>query len=80
MDAWGHAITPMLRRLEKVQAPKEVVKLAQLLDVYYIPTRYPNGLAEGIPADYFNSEKASEALNAADEIIRFCEAHLPETR
>jgi len=77
IDAWGHAITPMLRRLDKIPVPENIIRNGQLLDVYYIPTRYPNGLAEGIPADYFNEEKAREGLDAARDILRFCQDHLP---
>jgi HEPN domain-containing protein len=74
---WGHAITPMLRRLEDLSIPAEMIYQAQLLDGYYIPTRYPNGFAEGKPADYFNATKAKEALDAAGSLIRFCKDHLP---
>ena len=77
IDAWGHAITPMLRRLDKIPVPENIIRNGQLLDVYYIPTCYPNGLAEGIPADYFNEEKAREGLDAARDILWFCQDHLP---
>ncbi len=73
---WGHAITPMLSRLEGLAVPEPIVSDAQLLDAYYIPTRYPNGFPEGKPADYFNSKKATEAVSAAAEIIRFCQDNL----
>lgn len=73
---WGHAITPMLDRLEGVTVPESLVLNAQLLDAYYIPTRYPNGFPEGKPADYFNKKKAAEAVSAAAEIIRFCQDNL----
>ncbi|MBN1888387.1 MAG: hypothetical protein JW850_10365 [Thermoflexales bacterium] len=43
---------------------------------YYIPTRYPNGFAEGKPADYYNAAMAREAVDAATDIIRFCQVHL----
>lgn len=75
-SAWGHAITPMFLRLEGVQIPDELMSNAQLLDAYYIPTRYPNGFPEGKPSDYFNSRKAREAVDAAADIIRFCHDHL----
>lgn len=75
-EVWGHAITPMLRRLQGVAVPPQLILNAQLLDAFYIPTRYPNGFSEGIPADYYNAEKAQEAIDAADAIIRFCEGHL----
>ena len=76
-SAWGHAITPMLRALEDVSTPSAIIELAQLLDAHYIPTRYPNGFAEGKPADYYNRQKAEEAVDAASGIMRFCEDHLP---
>ncbi len=77
---WGHAITAMLRRLGGLPVPQEVIEWAQLLDAYYIPARYPNGFAEGKPADYFNQKLAREALHAATNIIRFCKDHLLEQR
>jgi HEPN domain-containing protein len=75
-SVWGHAITPMLRHLEEVAVPAAMIERAQLLDAYYIPTRYPNGFAEGKPADYYNERKAGEATSAAAEIVRFCKDHL----
>jgi HEPN domain-containing protein len=76
ISAWGHAITPMLRRLNDVSVPEAMIRYAQLLDAYYIPTRYPNGFAEGKPADYYNESIAREAVNAASELFRFCQDHL----
>lgn len=77
LTVWGHAITPMLRSMDKLAVPERIIQHAQLLDIYYIPTRYPNGLAEGSPADYFNQEKAQEAYEAAKTILQFCQDHLP---
>jgi HEPN domain-containing protein len=79
LEAWGYAITPMLRRLENPQAHEDLVRRAQLLDAYYIPSRYPNGFPEGKPADYYNRDKAEEAVDAARTIIRFCQDHLPQS-
>ncbi|RMF33582.1 MAG: HEPN domain-containing protein [Chloroflexi bacterium] len=74
--AWGHSVTAMLRRLDDLSVPPEIVEQAQLLDTYYIPTRYPNGFSEGKPADYYNQKQAQEAIRAAANILRFCEDHL----
>jgi len=74
--AWGHAITPMLRSQEEIAVSTALVEYAQLLDAHYIPTRYPNGFAEGKPADYYNRAKAEEAVDAATQIIRFCRDHI----
>jgi HEPN domain-containing protein len=73
---WGHAITPMLRRLEELAVPAALIEGAQLLDAHYILARYPNGFTEGKPADYYNERKAQEAVRAADAIVRFCKDHL----
>ncbi len=75
-EAWGHAITPMLRRLQGIPIPENLIPSAQLLDTFYIPTRYPNSFTEGKPADYYNAAKAREAIDAARAIIRFCESIL----
>ncbi|MDZ4158624.1 MAG: HEPN domain-containing protein [Anaerolineaceae bacterium] len=75
-SVWGHAMTPMLRQLANLAVPESIIEFAQLLDAYYIQTRYPNGFASGKPADYYNRPKAEEAIRAATEIIRFCKDHL----
>lgn len=40
-----------------------------LLDGYYIPTRYPNGLPDGIPADVYTEEAARAAVELAGEAV-----------
>lgn len=76
--AWGHSVTAKLRHLTEIPVPDEMIQQAQLLDLFYIPTRYPNGLPEGKPADYFGQRQGQEAIHAATNIIRFCEDHLTE--
>lgn len=77
-SVWGHSVTAMLRRLaEEIEVPADLIARAQLLDTFYIPSRYPNGFPEGKPADYYGHEHAEEAIRAATEIIEFCEGLLP---
>ena len=73
---WGHAITPVLRRLDEVEVHERLIEGAQLLDASTILTRYPNGFTEGKPADYYNLTRAQEAQRAATDLIRFCADHL----
>jgi HEPN domain-containing protein len=40
-----------------------------LLDAHYIPTRYPNGLVESIPARVYTRSAAEEALRLARAAI-----------
>ena len=72
-NLWGHSLTEIIKILkDKVDIPEEILKKAQLLDLYYIPATCPNGFPSGKPADYFNLSKAEEALDATESIIEFC--------
>ncbi|HSR12036.1 MAG TPA: HEPN domain-containing protein, partial [Thermodesulfobacteriota bacterium] len=74
---WGHSVTEILKILsEKVDIPDGLKDKARILDLYYIPARYPNGFPSGKPADYFTELQAREAIDASDHIVRFCESHL----
>jgi HEPN domain-containing protein len=42
-----------------------------ILDGYYIPTRYPNGLPGGIPADVYGQQAAADAVRLATEAVKF---------
>ena len=48
---------------------KESVKRWAILDTYYIPTRYPNGLPDSIPAKVYTEEIAQGAASLAEEIV-----------
>ncbi len=47
-----------------------------LLDGYYIPTRYPNGLPDGIPADVFTAEAAPSAVAMAAAAVDYVRRRL----
>ena len=40
-----------------------------VLDSYYIPTRYPNGLPDDIPANVYNREAATSAVTLVEEVL-----------
>ena len=46
-------------------------KTWNLLDGYYIPTRYPNGIPDGIPADVYTQGAAQQAVELAAEVVEF---------
>jgi HEPN domain-containing protein len=47
-----------------------------ILDSYYIPTRYPNGLSDGIPADVYTRQAAEGAVGLAGEAVELVAARL----
>lgn len=70
----GHSVLGLLRKGGSL--PTEVEEAAAALDKLYIPTRYPNGFAEGAPMDYYDAESAREALAHAERILGFVAHHV----
>ena len=52
---------------------KNIKKRAATLDIYYIPTRYPNGLPGGIPSEAYQKEDSQRALSICNEVIDMVE-------
>jgi HEPN domain-containing protein len=65
----GHSVSQLLRAADGV--PPALLDVARVLDRYYIPTRYPNGFADGAPMDYYDRPTAEEALKHAEAIVDF---------
>ncbi len=71
----GHAVLSLLHGLgEEISEP--LLHAARVLDRYYIEARYPNGLIDGAPMDYFDRQLAEEALDVAQAVVRFCRDRL----
>jgi HEPN domain-containing protein len=73
-EAWGHAVTELLDALRPRCADVDAALLdrARALDKLYIPTRYPNGLASGAPADYYTHAEAERAIADAEAVLDVC--------
>lgn len=66
----GHSVAELLKAAAGVDAVfAGYVGDGSLLDRFYIPTRYPNGLPGGIPADAYSKADAEQALEKAGAII-----------
>lgn len=77
-EGWGHLVARLLDQLsERVSTDEGLGAAAAYLDKLYIPTRYPNGFAEGAPLDYFSAEDSHGAVERAARILEFCRRHLP---
>lgn len=69
-DAFGHSVRELLRAAAaSAPALAQLDDAAMRLDRLYIPTRYPNGLPGGIPADAFSAVDAREAIAHAEAIL-----------
>jgi HEPN domain-containing protein len=66
----GHSLAELLDDLLRDHPTLgDLRDAARQLDQFYIPTRYPNGLPGGVPADSFTRAQATQAVAAAREFI-----------
>jgi HEPN domain-containing protein len=77
-EAWGHVVTELLDALRPQTAgiDEALLDRARALDKLYIPTRYPNGLAGGAPADFYTRPEAQRAIADAEAVLAICRAVL----
>ena len=73
----GHSLVELLDRAAADTASlRRLQDSARQLDQYYSPTRYPNGLPGGIPAEVFADAQAEDAVGRAREFIESAHALL----
>ncbi len=65
-----HSIKELVRECKKIEKGfSEVESYARHLDMFYIPTRYPDGLAgELSPAEFYEMEDAERCISYAELI------------
>ncbi len=66
---YTHSLEELLDMAAEVDPAFRKVFAAKKLDRYYIPTRYPNGLPDGIPADVYTEKAAQDAVALAEEVV-----------
>ncbi len=74
-DPWGHSVRKMIQDLEPVDASlfnsiAHLTGAGTVLDRFYIPTRYPNGLPDITPDEAFTADDAGLCIEYADGIVR----------
>ena len=73
-ELFTHSVKDLIDIAVSYDDDFENVKPAKNLDRYYIPTRYPNGLAGNVPAEFFDSPQESEdAQKLANSVIELVE-------
>ena len=66
----GHSTLTLAKKCAEYKSEfQEVYDACIELDVFYIPTRYPNGLPDGVPYEYYHSTHADRAKTAYDKIL-----------
>lgn len=74
---WGHSAADLSEAAASLDPSlKEFHSEAAGLDKYYIPTRYPNGLPGGLPADAYGPADSDAALSSAERVIEAVERRM----
>jgi len=72
----GHSVAKLSERCCRYDPSFEEKKDWRLLDSFYVPTRYPNGIPDGVPAEVYNKKSAQEAVELAKDVVSFVEDRL----
>ncbi|HXU45512.1 MAG TPA: HEPN domain-containing protein [Thermoanaerobaculia bacterium] len=66
----GHNVRALIEGLEpRVAVLDALVDAGRELDLFYIPTRYPNGLDSGTPGEAFSAGQSQRAIEHATAIV-----------
>ncbi len=73
----GHSLVELVDRLrDRVPEAAALRESAGVLDQYYVPTRYPNGLPGGVPFEAFGAAQARGAVGDAASFLELARARL----
>lgn len=68
----GHNVRALVEKLSPRDSRFDaLIDSARELDLFYVPTRYPNGLGGGTPAEAFSGAQSARAIDLA---VRFVDA------
>ena len=75
----GHSVNELCKWISKSDTDfLQLGNECSTLDTYYIPTRYPNGLPGGIPAEVYNGDDSERAIRLAKKVLEHVRSKLPE--
>jgi len=76
---WGHSVRDLAMQCETYDPSfAELAEVGSLLDQFYIPTRYPNGLpSPAVPSENFTRSQASVAKDMAEKVLQKVEFFCP---
>jgi HEPN domain-containing protein len=71
-EVWGHSLAELCDDAKRFDPSfAKIERELSSLDKYYLPTRYPDALPGGIPANAFDEEDAKRAISLSEKAIEF---------
>ncbi|MDD5544824.1 MAG: HEPN domain-containing protein [Acidobacteriia bacterium] len=83
VDPWGHSVQKLIidfPRKNDLPDLEKWISWGALLDKFYIPTRYPNGLPDLTPGQVYTREDALHGQEAAQALIAGCRAWMDSAK
>lgn len=80
-EPWGHSVQRLIAEFPhraEITDLDSWIEHGALLDKYYIPTRYPNGLPDLTPGQAYRRADATRGLDAARALLEACKRWLAE--
>jgi HEPN domain-containing protein len=74
-EAWGHVVVKLLQQLPTPPSDA-LIEQGRVLDNFYLPTRYPNGHAEGPPFEHYGPLQSEQAITHARAIVEYAAAQM----
>ncbi|QOJ78761.1 HEPN domain-containing protein [Infirmifilum lucidum] len=72
-----HSIAALIERVRRsVDVPGDLLDYGELLDRYYVPSRYPNAWPSGSPSRRLKESDARAALEAAVRILEYVKGNI----
>ena len=71
-DPWGHSLARLIKDLPDEEARRRLeplLEVALALDKLYVPTRYPDALAELTPGEAYTQGEAEAAVRQATSVV-----------
>lgn len=68
-ELFTHSVNDLQGLAESIDPAMGKLKPSKKLDMYYIPTRYPNGLAGSVPAEFFNDPAECEMVRELSRAV-----------
>ncbi len=71
-----HSLAKLVEAAAKhISEAQTLSDAARELDLHYVASRYPNGLPDGTPFEFYTRSMAERAFQAAEEIVEFVRAY-----
>ena len=71
---YGHSLVELSKELDfEIESIDDLA----ILDQYYIPTKYPNGLTGSVPYEVYTEKQTDHALEVCEDIIERARSLLP---